>query len=98
MISNYSELASTWALDIFPHLFWVIFGGVQIVLAFGLVLPGIMKRYYKLTFISAIGLSLISLSGIALYAAYIGVGILWAIIPAILAGFVAYGRGCKCET
>lgn len=92
MMGHYPELASTWALETLPSVFWMVLGVLEIVFAVGLVLPGIMKRWHKLTFISAVGVSIISLSSIALYIAYTGIGILWAVIPALLAGVVAYGR------
>jgi hypothetical protein len=47
----------------------------------------------KLTPIAAAYLALNALLGCALFAKYAGFpGILWAVVPAILATFVAYGR------
>lgn len=92
MMGHYQELAKGWTLNVLPNPFWMILGMLQILLALGIILPGIIKKYHKLISISAGGLILISLLGIALYVAYEGLGILWGLIPAIIAGFVAYGR------
>ena len=68
-------------------------GVLQVLFALGLVLPGAVRVLPKLTPISAACLVVISLLGLALYGAYAGFpGILWAVVPAILAAFVAYGR------
>lgn len=89
MINNYEMLANAWALSSLPKPAWLVLGIIQILLAIGLVLP-------KLTIISAIGLVVISLMGLALYAAYAGFpGLLWGVGPAILFALVAYGRGLK---
>jgi len=92
MVSNYKILSNVWALSTFPKLFWTTLGTLQVVFAIGLVLPGMIKPFYKLVPISAVGLIIMSLLGIALYGAYIGSGALWAIIPALLLIFVAYNR------
>ena len=94
MISNFSSLARKWALNIFPGLFWIVLGVLQILFAVGLIVPGILKMH-KFTFISAIGLTVISLLGIVLYSGYTGIGILWGLVPAIISGFVAYGRSAR---
>ncbi|HEX8923414.1 MAG TPA: DoxX family protein, partial [Patescibacteria group bacterium] len=78
MMNNYKILAGAKALSLLPHVFWILLGVAEIVLATGLVLPGLLKLSAKLTWISAAGLALISLLGIGLYPAYRGIGILWA--------------------
>lgn len=93
MINNYGSLANPWALNALPKTVWAALGAIQVVFALGLVLPGAFRILPKLTSIAAICLSVISLLGIALYVAYAGFpGILWAVVPAILYTFVAYGR------
>ena len=92
MVNNYEKLAKVWALDALPKPVWIILGALEILFALGLVLPGAIKVLPKLTPISAVCLAVISLLGIALYVAYAGSGILWALVPAVLAAFVAYGR------
>ena len=86
-------LANAWALNALPKPAWMALGVLQALFALGLVLPGVVRALSKLIPISAAGLAVISLLGIALYVAYTGFpGILWAVVPAILAAFVAYGR------
>ncbi len=86
MANNYDKLASAWALSTLSGAAWMVLGVLQVLLALGLVIP-------KLTRVSAVCLAVISLLGIALYVKYAGFpGILWALVPAILAAFVAYVR------
>jgi hypothetical protein len=86
MMNNYGNLANPWALNTFPKSFWIVLGLLQVLFAVGLVVP-------KVTAISAIYLALISLLGLTLYAAYAGFpGMLWALLPAVLLIFIAYGR------
>jgi hypothetical protein len=93
MVSNYEQVANVWAFNALPKPAWMALGVLQALFALGLVLPGAFRVLPKLTPISAACLAVISLLGIALYVAYAGFpGILWAVVPAILAAFVAYGR------
>ena len=93
MANNYKLVANEWALNALPKPAWIALGVLQVLFALGLVLPGALKVWPKLTPISALCLAVISLCGIALYAAYAGFpGLLWALVPAILAAFVAYER------
>lgn len=92
VIHNYKLIGSVWALSIFPQPFWIVLGVLQLVFSVGLVLPGILRKMPQLTALSAICLALISLLGIMLYDVYTGIGSLWGILPAIVAGFVAYKR------
>jgi hypothetical protein len=90
--NNYEEIATLWAINSLPKPAWIALGLLQILLALGLVFP-FGGKVFKLTSISAACLAVISLLGIALYVAYAGFpGILWAVVPAVLAAIVAYGR------
>jgi hypothetical protein len=96
MVNNYQQLANRWTLNAFPKPIWMALGALQILFALGLVLPRVTGVLRKLTPISAACLAAISLLGIVLYVAYAGFpGILWGVVPAILAAFVAYGRWPK---
>ena len=93
MVNNYKILANVWALNTLPKPVWIALGLLQVLFALGLILPVAGRVFHKLTPISAVCLAVISLLGILLYVAYAGFpGILWAVVPAILAAFVAYGR------
>ncbi len=93
IINNYEKLANAWALNALHRPAWMALGVLQALFALGLVLPGALRVLPKLTPISAACLAMISLLGIALYAKYAGFpGILWGVVPAVLATFVAYGR------
>lgn len=76
-----------------PRPVWLAIGALQVLFALGLVIPGIIKPLRKLVSISAICLAVYALSGCVLFAQYAGFpGMLWGVVPAILAAFVAYGR------
>ena len=93
MVNNYENLAKVWALNALPKPTWIALGVLQALFALGLVLPGVVREFPKLIPISAACLAVISLMGIGLYVSYAGFpGMLWAVVPAILAAFVAYGR------
>src|SRR5258708_4749889 len=84
-ISNYEQFKSAWAND-FPKPAWVALGVLQVLFALGLFLP-------KLTPVAAAYLAANALLGCALFAKYAGFpGLLWGVVPAALAAFVAYGR------
>jgi hypothetical protein len=92
MMGNYAYIASFWAYNTLPTAFWILLGVVQIVFAIGLLVSvkdGALSKYATS---SAIGLSIITLSGIFLYSTYSGLGMLWAIVPVALLAFVAYKR------
>jgi hypothetical protein len=91
IINNYKIIASVWALSVFPMPFWIAFGVLELLFALGLILPG-MWGMPKVTAISAVGLAILSLASIMLYALYSGIGSLWGILPAIPAVFIAYKR------
>ncbi len=89
---NYEQLKSAWASGL-PKPAWIAVGGLQALFALGLILPGLTGTLPKLTPISAGYLSVNSLVGCLLFAKYAGFpGMLWGIVPAMVAAFVAYGR------
>jgi hypothetical protein len=90
MSGNYKDIASTWALSTFPNIFWIVLAILEISLGLGLFLSGVSIRLRRFTFGSAVGLALLSLSGIVLYSAYAGSGALWAAVPALLLMLIAY--------
>jgi len=82
---NYETLKGSWVSGL-PNPVWVGYGVLQVLFALGLVLP-------KFVPIAAFGLAVLSLLGCALFAKYAGFpGVLWGLVPALLAAFVAYGR------
>ena len=90
VVFNYEMIRAPWTGAI-PEPAWMAYGVLQVLFASGLALPGAAGR--KLTPIAASCLALQSLSGCALFAKYSGFpGILWGVVPAILAAFVAYKR------
>ncbi len=91
VVNNHEKVANEWALNALPKSVWIILGVLQILFAMGLILPG--KKSRKPSSIAAACLSVLSLLGIALYFQYAGFpGMLWGVVPAILAAFVAYKR------
>lgn len=92
MMTHYQDLANSWALNALPSFFWMILGVLEMLSAVGLVIPGKLIKFPQLTSIAAISLTVISLLGIVLYVAFTGVGMLWALLPAAVLAFVAYGR------
>lgn len=92
MMGHYEELASDWAYDTFPAIFWKLLGIVEIILAIGLLIS-VRDSFRRFAAPSAIGIAIIFLAGLFLYSAYTGLtGMLWAIIPAALFLLVAYKR------
>ncbi len=89
MMGHYEILATAWAFNSLPKIAWITLGLFQVLFALGLVSG---KKLPKLTFISTIGLMVISLLGTILYVSYKGSGVLWAIVPVIFLAVVAYGR------
>jgi hypothetical protein len=93
--SHYAEIRGDWMAG-FPTVFWYALALLQILFALGLVVPGMLRRWPRLTFISAVGLACNSLLGCAICAKYVGFpGMLWGVIPALVAAFVAYGRRAR---
>src|SRR5882762_2205711 len=91
-VFNYEQLKGAWGNDLSQPA-WVALGVLQALFALGLVVPGAVGVLPKLTPIAAVYLAVNALLGCALFAKYAGFpGILWAVVPSILAAFVAYGR------
>lgn len=83
---NYAKIANAWAAGALPKPAWIAYGALQVLLALGLVWP-------KTAAFAAIGLAVLALLGLGLFAQYAGFpGILWALVPSLLLAFVAYGR------
>lgn len=93
MMANHRDLASPWALRAVPSPAWIVLGILQIVCALGLVIPDRFKVLPNQTALSALGIAVISLLGTVLFVSYSGFpGMLWGVIPAVLALFIAYTR------
>lgn len=76
-----------------PHALWAVMGAVEILGGLLLVLPGLLGKETRLTPIAAAVIAVQSLVISALYAAYGDSAPLpYAVVMAILAGFIAYGR------
>jgi hypothetical protein len=84
-----SKAPGAW-LKLLPKPAWVALGALQILFALGLVLPG-MIGMPKLTPIAAVGVAVETLL-VAVLTKPKFQGLLWVVIPALLAAFVAYGR------
>ena len=86
VLMNYEKIGSTWALGVFPKPAWMAFALLQILFAVALVVP-------KFSVAGAVGLTVVSLLGLAIYTQYAGFpGMLWGVLPALLLVFVTYGR------
>lgn len=91
LLRNYEKVATAHALAALPGPVWIALALLQILFALGLVIPG--KNLRKLNSAAATGLAALSLLGIALYTQYHGFpGMLWGLVPALLAAFVAFKR------
>jgi hypothetical protein len=91
MMHHYEKLGNAWALNTVPGSAWIILGVLQVIFALGLILPG--AKFRTATSIAGAALAAVSLLGIVLYNQYAGFpGFLWGVVPAVLAGFVAYKR------
>ena len=84
-VFNYEQLKGAWGTAL-PKPAWVALGVFQALFALALVWP-------KLTPIAAGYLAVNALLGCALFVKYSGFpGMLWGVVPGLLAAFVAYGR------
>lgn len=93
IIFNNQQVTTHWAYTTFPQPFWVLLGIVEIIAAIGMLIPKMKGSLKNLNAISAVILTVITFSGAFLYVTYQGFpGMLWAIVPALLTGFVAYKR------
>jgi len=77
-----------------PKSAWMLLGLLQILFGLGLVVPGAAGILPGLTAIAAIGLAveMVSTAAILKSKALWSTDMLWAVVPALLAAFVAYGR------
>jgi hypothetical protein len=87
------NIPAAW-LKILPKPVWTAIGLLQILLALGLVLPGLLGKAQFIP-IAAIGLAVETLF-VALLTKPKFKGLLWVVIPALLSLFVAYGRSAVC--
>jgi hypothetical protein len=91
-VLNHEQLKGAFANNL-PKSAWVALGMLQALFALALVLPSAFGVLPKLTPIAATYLAINALVGCALFAKYAGFpGILWAVVPASLAAFVAFWR------
>jgi len=77
-----------------PKSAWLLLAVLQIVFALGLVVPGAAGVLPGWTAIAAICLAveMVATAAIVHSKALMSSGMLWAVIPSLLAAFVAYGR------
>ena len=91
-ITNFDQLKGAWANDL-PRPVWLAIGGLQALFALALILAPAILALPKLTTLAAAYLAANALLGCALFSQYAGFpGLLWGVIPGILAAFVAYER------
>jgi hypothetical protein len=83
------NIPAAW-LKILPKPVWMAIGLLQILLALGLVLPGLFGKPLLIS-IAAIGVAVETLF-VAVLTKPKFKGLLWVLIPALLSLFVAYGR------
>lgn len=89
---NVGKLPPAW-FKIVPKAGWIALGGLQVLFALGLVLPGAAKVMPQFTPISAVGLIVETQVVYALtIKKFVFKAYMWVLIPAALAAFVAYGR------
>jgi len=85
-----SKVPPAW-LKIMPKPVWVALGLLQALFALGLVLPGVLGSMPKLIPISAVGVAVETVV-VALINKTKPNGLVWVVVPALLALFVAYER------
>ncbi len=78
-------------LKLLPKPVWMAIGLLQILFALGLVLPGLIGMSPQITPIAAIGVA-VETALVAMLTKPKFQGLLWVVVPAVLALFVAYGR------
>lgn len=90
MMNNFVSLANEWAYTSLPQPFWIVLGGLQVILAVALIVSGLIKKP-KVGAYAAFGLAALSLLGVVLFSAYAGFpGMLWGLIPALLYAGIGY--------
>ena len=96
-IFAFDQIASMPAMGALPYGAWVAVGVLEIVCALLLIIPAAAKRMPVLTPLAATVLALESLGLAVLYARHslqltAANPLVWVILIAVLAAFVAYGR------
>jgi len=84
------KVPAVW-LKLMPKPVWVALGTLQALFALGLVLPGAFRVLPILTPIAAVAVAVETVLVASLGKPKFK-GLLWAVVPALLALFVAYGR------
>jgi hypothetical protein len=85
LLVNYTKVQGAWTTG-WPGTVFMAYGILQILFAISIVIP-------KTSRIGAVGLGLLALAGCGMFSTYVGFpGMLWGVIPAAFAFFVAYGR------
>jgi uncharacterized membrane protein YphA (DoxX/SURF4 family) len=92
---KFEELASQ--MNMIPHVLWRVFGAIEMVCAFLLIIPAATKWMPTLTPAAAGVLAVETLIISALYAQYslkitAANPLVWSAVMAVLVAFVAYGR------
>src|SRR6185437_1500006 len=105
VLAFYGVSGGIWTLRMAPKLgaastntlpapAWSAVAALQMLFGLGLVVPGAIGVMTGLTAIAAVGLAIVMVgsASIVLGKARTSVGMLWAVLPALAALFVAYGR------
>jgi hypothetical protein len=97
-IVSFSEIANMPQIAALPRGAWSGLGVFEMACAILLIVPAALKRMPALTPLAAAALALESLALAALYARYSMAlaatnPLVWVLTTAVMAGFVAYGRG-----
>jgi len=85
-----SKIPAPW-LKLLPKPAWITLGVLQVLFALGLVLPDATGMFPQLTPIAAVCVTL-ETGLVATLTKPKFQGVLWVVVPALLALFVAYGR------
>jgi hypothetical protein len=93
MVRTHDKLAGA-GNHALPKSAWLMLGVLQILFALGLVVPGAAGVLPGLTAVAAICLAVEMVSTAAILKAkdLWSTGMLWAVVPSLIAAFVAYGR------
>jgi len=93
MVRTHDKLAAA-GNHALPKSAWLVLGVLQVLFGLGLVVPAAAGVLPGLTAIAAICLAVEMVATAAILKAkdLWSTGMLWAVVPSILAAFVAYGR------
>jgi uncharacterized membrane protein len=81
-----------------PQGAWSLIGAFELLCAFGLILPGLLRKGYRWTYYAALGLTVEMLLVTLWHVKYFGVTpgaenpATWTFVLAVLSAFVAWGR------